>query len=110
MHTVASFRASAVRPDQLSEIMAAYLALEHARIFRRLVVKRFGVLAVIVAGVSVAWLSVFACWFSVGLCAAVPAWAWIVELGYERRLARLLNAVPAQAMHVVTAADVQAGS
>ena len=59
MHTVTSFHASAVQPDQLGEIMAAYLALERARIFRRLLVKRFGVLAVIVAGVSFLWLSVF---------------------------------------------------
>jgi Flp pilus assembly protein TadB len=101
MHTVASFHASAVQPDQLSEIMAAHLALEHARIFRRLLVKRFGVLAVIAAGVSFLWLSVFAFWFSVALCVVVPAWAWMVELRYERRLARRLDAVPGQAMHPV---------
>ena len=106
MHTVASFHTSAVQPDQLSEIMAAYLALEYARIFRRLLVKRFAVMAVIVGGVTISWLSMFAFWFSVGLCVAVPAWAWIVELGHERRLARRLDAVPGQAMHVVSAADV----
>jgi hypothetical protein len=105
MHTVASFHASAVQPEQLSEIMAAYLALERARIFRRLLVKRCCVLAVIFAGVSVLWLSVFAFWFSVAVCVAVPAWAWSVELGYERRLAMGLDAVPGQARHVVTPAD-----
>ena len=52
MHTVVSFHGSAVKPDQLSGIMADYLALERARTFRRLLVKRFGVLAAIFAGVS----------------------------------------------------------
>ena len=100
MHTVTSFHASAVQPDQLSEIMAAYLALDRARISRRLLVKRLGLLAIILAGVSFLWLSVFALWFSVGLCAVAPAWSWIVELGCEHRLARLLNEIPGQ-MHGV---------
>lgn len=104
MHTVTSFHASAVQPDQLSEIMAAYLALDRARIFRRLLVKRFGLLAIILAGVSVLWLSVFALWFSVGLCILAPTWFWIVELGCKQRLARLLNEIPGQAMHVVESA------
>jgi hypothetical protein len=104
MHTVTSFHASAVQPDRLSEIMAAYLALERARIFRRLLVKRFSGLAMIVAGVSFLWLSVFPLWFSVGLCVVVPTWSWIVELGCEHRLARLLNEIPGQAMHVVESA------
>ena len=104
MHTVTSFHASAVQPDQLSGIMADYLALERARIFRRLLVKRFGVLAAIVGGVSFLWLSAFASWFSVGLCAAAPVWAWIVELGCERRLARRLDEVPGHAVHVVESA------
>ena len=98
MHTVTSFHASDVQPDQLSGIMADYLALERARIFRRLLVKRFGMLAAILAGVSFHWLSAFASWFSVGLCVAAPVWAWIVELGCERRLARRLDKVPGQAV------------
>lgn len=101
MHTVTSFHASAVQPEQLGGIMADYLALERARIFRRLLVKRFGVLAAMVAGVSFFWLSALACWFGVGLCAVAPGWAWIVELGCERRLARRLDEVPGQAVHVV---------
>lgn len=104
MHTVTSFHASDVQPDQLSGIMADYLALERARIFRRLLVKRFGVLAAVFAGVSVHWLSAFASWFSVGLCVAAPVWAWMVELGCERRLARRLDEVPGQAVRVVESA------
>ena len=100
MHTVTSFHASAIQPEQLSGIMADYLALERARVFRRLLVKRFGLLALIL-GVSVVWLSAFAFWFSIGLCVAVPIWAWTVELGCEQRLARRLDEVPRHAVQVV---------
>ena len=94
METVTSFRASAVRPDQVNEIMADYLALERARIFRRLFVTRCAVLAGIVAAVSFSWLSAYASWFSIGLCVVPPVWAWIVERGCELRLARHLAEVP----------------
>ena len=76
--------------------MADYLALEHARIFRRLLVRRFAVLAPILGAVSFFWLSAFAFWFSIGLCMAVPTWAWTVELDHERRLARQLNGLPTE--------------
>ena len=36
MPTITSFHSSAVEPEELSGIMADYLALERARIFRRL--------------------------------------------------------------------------
>ncbi len=101
MHTVTSFHASAVKPDQLSEIMAAYLALEHARILRRLLVKRFALLAAVVAAVGVVSLPAPASWFAVALCVAVPAWAWIVELRYELRLVRRLDDVPAARQKVI---------
>ena len=104
MHTVTSFHASDVQPDRLSGILADYLALERARIFRRLLVKRLSVLAAVFAGVSFLSKSAFAPWFSVGLCVAAPVWAWIVELGCERRLAHRLNGMPGQAVHVVESA------
>ena len=101
MQTITSFHASAIQPDQLSEVTAAYVALEGARIFRQLLVKRCAMLAVVVAGVSVTWLSTFAFTVSVGLCVAAPALAWTFERGCERRLTRLLDAMPARAMHLV---------
>ena len=101
MHTVTSFHASAVQPDQLSGIMADYLALEHAKTFRRLLVKRFVVLAAIVGGVGFFRLSAFASWLSVALCAVAPAWAWTQEFCCERRLVRRLDEVPERAVHVV---------
>lgn len=104
MHTVASFHGSAVKPDELSGIMADYLALERATLFRRLLMKRFGVLAAIFAGISFYWLSAFASWCGVGLCMAAPAWAWMIELGCERRLARRLDEVPGRTVHVIDSA------
>ena len=101
MHTVASFHASAVTPDQLSGITADYLALERAKVLRRLLVKRVGGLAALIAAVSVFWLSAFAFWLSLGLCAVAPVWAWMVELRCERRLAHRLDEVPGDTMHVV---------
>jgi len=100
MHTVTSFHASGVQPDQLNGIMADYLALERARIFRRLLVKRFGMLAAIFAGVGFLSRSAFASWFSVALCVAAPVWAWMAELGCERRLARRLGHVSGEAVQV----------
>jgi hypothetical protein len=103
MHTVTSFPAAAVGPGELSGIMADYLALEEARIFRRLLVVRFGILAFIagIAGAVLHWLSPFASWFSVGVFLVPPVSAWIIELRRDRRLARRLDELPEGATHVV---------
>ena len=77
-HTVNAFHVSAVAPEDLDSILAEHLALEHLRVFRRLLVLRFGVaLFVIVfagAGFNLAptrvWL---AC---AGLVAAAATWVW----------------------------------
>jgi len=96
MQTITSIHASAIPPEELSGIMADYLALERARIFRRLLVTRFGLLAVTAAviGGLLHWLPPFASWFSIGLFLTPPLWAWIVELRRERRLSRRLEDVP----------------
>ena len=103
MHTVTSFHASAARPDQISAVMSEYLALERARIFRRLLVRRFGLLAVIAAllGTGFHWLSPFASWCSVSVFLVLPVWAWIVELQRDRRLARRLEELPDAATQIV---------
>jgi Flp pilus assembly protein TadB len=103
MQTVTSFHAAALRPEDLNGIMADYLALEEARIFRRLLVTRFGILAFIaaIAGAGLHWLSPFATWFGVGVFLVPPVWAWIVELRRDRRLARRLDDLPAAATHLV---------
>jgi hypothetical protein len=93
MSSFTSFHASAVAPDQLQAITADYLALERIRVFRRLLVKRCTILAVVAAAVSLAWLSRFALWFSVALCLTPPAWAWIIEIRRGWRLAARVNGV-----------------
>lgn len=69
-------------------MLADYLALDRARILRRLMVWRFGVLAAaailletVVHGFSAAARSL-----TLGLCLLPPAWAWIVELMRRRRI------------------------
>ena len=75
--------------------MKEYLALERARVYRRLFVTRFGLLApwVAILGPGLHWLSPFAAWFSAGMCLVIPAWAWVAELRCDWRLARRLKSV-----------------
>jgi len=96
MATVTSFHRSAVTPDELSGIVADHLALEHAQIFRRLLVTRCGLLALATAvmGLVFHWLSPFASWFSVGVFLMPPAWAWVVEIRRHARLRRRLDVRP----------------
>ena len=70
MHTVTSFHGSDVPPEQLTALMADYVALDQARISRGLFVTRFGVLAFVLGmiGFGFHWLPSFASWFSVALC------------------------------------------
>jgi hypothetical protein len=100
MHTVTSFQAADLEPGQLKAVMADYFAVERARIQRRVLVTRFGILAAIlgIVGFGFRWLSPVASWFSVALCAVAPVWAWIAELRYDWRLARRLRELPAKAM------------
>jgi len=102
MHTVTSFDGDSIEPDQLSGVMADYLALERARIYRRLFVSRFAILALIlgVIGFGLRWLPPFASWLSVSLCTIAPAWAWMTELRCDWRLSKRLNDVPG-VTHVV---------
>jgi len=94
MHTVTSVHASAVRPEQLKGLIADWLILQRAGIRRKMLARGFAVVAAIVAVAGFSSLSVLGFCFSLGLCAAVPLWAWTVELGHERRLACRLDAMP----------------
>ena len=93
MHTVTSFHASAVEPEQLSAIMADYLALERARIFRRLFVDavRSAGAVVAIVGVGLHWLPAVATWFSVGLCVAARPGRGSSSCRCDWRLARRLD-------------------
>ena len=92
---VTSFAASAVPPEELNAIAADYLRLEQARIFRQLLVMRCLVIAIAiaVAGAGFGLLPPVACWVSVGIFLAAPAWAWIVEFRRESQLSRRLESV-----------------
>jgi hypothetical protein len=104
-HAVTSFHSADIPPDQLNAIMADYLAVERARIFRRLFVTRFSMLAlgIVLVGAGLDLLPAFATWFSAGLSLAPPIWAWVVEVRCDRRLARRLERIPGDHTHVVPA-------
>ena len=103
MHTVRSFHSSTIAPDQVSAVMAGYLALERARIYRRLLVTRFALLAIIlaIAGFGFQWMPLYGSWLTLGLCFVAPLWAWVAELKCGRRLARQLERLPDSSTHVV---------
>ena len=105
MHSVTSFDGSALQPDELSSLVREYLAVERARIWRRLLTTRFALLAALIvgSGVTLHWLPPLACWISGGLCGAAPMGAWIVELRRDWRLGRHLQAIPGGATYVVSA-------
>jgi hypothetical protein len=100
-HAVITLRASDLGAEQLSGIVADFLAIEEARILRRLLVTRFGILAlgVAVLGFGFHWLPPFASWFTLALFLTPPSWAWIVELRRDWRLARRLEDMPGAATH-----------
>ena len=96
MPAVTSFQSLAVPSQRINEVVAECLALERARMYRRLFLTRFGALAVVVAvvGWGFNWLSSVASCVSVGFCAIAPAWGWVHELKCARRLARSLDECP----------------
>ncbi|MEO7190487.1 MAG: hypothetical protein ABI051_05480 [Vicinamibacterales bacterium] len=102
-HAFTSFHGSDVGGEQLSGILSEYVALERARMYRRLFVMRFGLLAAALSiiGFGLHWLSAAGSWVSVGLCAVTPAWAWFAELRCDWRLSERLNALPPDSTHFV---------
>ena len=110
MQTV-SFHLSAVPPGQLGGIMTDYLALDRVRMLRRLLMRRCGSLALVVAAYGGVFhrLTPVMSWFSFGLCLIPPAWAWGVELRHHRQLARRIELIRgAAAVAVKTGGDPSA--
>ena len=103
MHTVTSFHGSDVPPEQLNALITDYLALEHAKELRRLLVTRCGlaVVAIVAVGPVLGWLPPAASLLiGAGFLAAI-GFAWLVELRLDRLLASRLKEVPGAAEHVV---------
>ena len=104
MHSVTSFDGSAIEPDELRALLGEYLAVERARIWRRLLTTRFVLLGALIVstGTTLHWLPPLACWVTGGLCGAAPIGAWMVELRRDWRLERHLQAIPDSATYVVS--------
>jgi hypothetical protein len=79
--------------DQLNEILTGHLALDRARIFRRLLVVRCGLLALAVALLEtvVHGFTSTARLLSVAIVLVPPCWAWIAELRLEWSLGQRLG-------------------
>ena len=101
MQTLISFTASGTASQELGPILSDYLALDRARIVRRLMVARFGVLALLAVLLETVFrgFSSSARVFTVALCLIPPVWARIVELGRERRLSRRIERVDGAVTH-----------
>jgi hypothetical protein len=96
MVTVTQLHSSDVPSAELNRILNQHLAVEHLRIFRRLLVKRFGLLSVIVLVVGLAfhWISLVATAGTIVALVIPPAWVWVVEVRRDRALARRLERIP----------------
>ena len=101
MQTVISVPASTIAREELSRILSAYLALDRARIRRRLMVARFGLLAVLAALLETSFrgFSPLVRLFTVALCLFPPAWARMVEFAHERRLSQRIEAIDGAGPH-----------
>jgi hypothetical protein len=90
-----------VSKEELKVILAEYLALDRARVFRRLFVVRFGLLATasILVALIAPGLSAIARWLPPALFLVPPTWTVIVELRLARRLTRHLEGVDDVATH-----------
>jgi hypothetical protein len=102
MHVVTSFRSNSLSPAQAGVLIAEYLALEEARSYRRLCVTRVTWLALAFGAIALLFPSLpsSASLSGIGLCLAVPAWAWLVELRRDFGLTRKLQELPPDSAQV----------
>ena len=103
MQTITSIHSAGLEPERTAALIAEYLALEQARSYRRLCQTRFVILALMLGAIGFGFRSLppFASWLSAGSCLAVPAWAWLAELGRDFRLTRALSELPADTAQVI---------
>jgi hypothetical protein len=103
MQTLISFPASATASPELGRILSDYLALDRARTIRRLMVARFGFLAVLAALLETVFrgFSPLVRVFTVALCLVPPLCARLVELARERRLSQRVDLVDGAVSHKI---------
>ena len=79
--------------DELGGLLSDYLALDEARVFRRLFVTRCGTIAVVAAviGLFVPALPTTARWFPAALFLVPPVWSCVAVFRLERRLSSRLG-------------------
>ena len=101
MQTLVSLPASGAPSQELGRVLSDYLALDRARIVRRVMVARFGVLSFSAALIETVFRGFSPCArvVTVALCLVPPGWAWIVELAREHRLARRIETVDGAVTH-----------
>src|SRR4051812_11318499 len=95
MQMITSIPSAAVPQGELGRILADYLTLDQVRSFRRLLVVRFGALALaaLLIGAALPGFSESARGVPVALIVLVPVTVWIIELRMQRRLSRALRGV-----------------
>jgi len=101
MQGITSIRSSAVSRAQLNEILSDYLALDRARMFRRVLLKRFGLLALgsVAMAIAITGWPLLIRWIPVALFIAPPLVAWLAELRVEHRLSRRCEGVDVVVTH-----------
>jgi hypothetical protein len=103
MASFTSFNAADLTPQGTVEVLRDYLALDRARFWRRLLVGRFGLLAltVFVVGRVIPGLSAYGRWGPVLLFLVPPAWAWLAELRLTLSLSHRLPASASASSYTV---------
>ena len=108
MDVVTQFHSYALDPEELDQVLADYVALDRLRVFRRLLVRRFGALslAVLIIGVALHWISALATAASIVLFLIPPVWACVAELRFDTALDRRLDRIPG----VINSTDSSSGA
>jgi hypothetical protein len=93
----------ATASPELGRVLSDYLALDRARILRRLMVVRFGLLAVLAASIETIFRGFppLARVFTIALCLVPPLCARIVELVREHRLSQRVERVDGVVSHKI---------
>jgi hypothetical protein len=108
VQSVTALPSSAVSPAALSGILADSVALERARLMRRLLVKRCGGLAALVLALALsAHASLAVRTIAPGVLVTPAVWAWVAEMSLARRLGRRLDAVPGSGAFAVPGEALQ---